>query len=134
MKSGVKILQPLMQNPETPRIHQITVMILHAADYAQMMTLVISMIGYVPQLVKIVRGVDTFGISMSTWLLWTTSAGLALFYGAAHYFVDDCCGVLALTSCVNFLLTLGTLLALVARRKASPYSPPQTLGQREIRN
>ena len=82
-----------------------------------MTTVIISMIGYVPQLIKIRNGASTAGIAVGTWVLWTASAALALFYGAVHYVVDDCCGVLAFTSFVNFLLSLGTLLAVLARRK-----------------
>ncbi len=40
----------------------------------------IALVGYLPQLRKLLRSGDSSGLSMTSWLLWTVGAGISLAY------------------------------------------------------
>jgi len=104
-------------NPSIYEEHHLVMLILHLADLAQMATIGISLVGYLPQLTLILRRHDTRNVSLATWVMWTVSAALAFFYGIVHYLIDNCCLALTLTSSINLILCLTTSVAILIKRR-----------------
>ncbi|RUL88021.1 PQ-loop repeat-containing protein [Tautonia sociabilis] len=92
--------------------------IIHLADLLQIATVAASLFGFAPQIVTLHRTKDSHNHSLLTWLLWSASSLMALFYALAHYLIEGCCLPLAITTSVNSALSALTL-ALVLKYRAS---------------
>lgn len=87
-------------------------LIRNLADAVQLLTIALTIIGYVPQLCRICNSKDSSSLSGTTWTIWVIGSVMALFYALVHYRYDRCCLALVITTATNAALSATTLVAI----------------------
>jgi uncharacterized protein with PQ loop repeat len=87
-----------------------------AASFLQGSIPLISLTAYLPQWRKIVATRSSKDISLRSWLLWSISASIAVFYAVAQYQMTGQGTALVFSSAVNLVFVLITVYLLVVYR------------------
>ncbi len=99
--------------------------ILWLADSIQLFSVVLSVLGFLPQILKLLKDRDSTGLALRSWLVWTLGSSMGLFYALSHYLIERSCAALAITASVSFCLNLTTLLLIwIYPSGRSVASPP----------
>ncbi len=93
-----------------------------AANFLQGSIPLLSLSAYLPQWKKIVATKSSKDISLQSWLLWSVSAAIAVFYAVAQYQTTGHGTALVFSSTVNFLFVVITVYLLVIYRKRDTIS------------
>jgi len=101
-------------------------LVVTAANVCQLSIPFISLTGYLPQWIRILRTRSSDAISLRAWGLWTVSAAFAVFYAVVQLLVTGRGWPLIISS----TLALGSVLVTVAlvmiyRSKPRPAAPAQ---------
>jgi uncharacterized protein with PQ loop repeat len=88
-----------------------------AASFMQGSIPLLSLSAYLPQWKKIVATKSSKDISLQSWLLWSVSAAIAVFYAVAQYQTTGKGTALVFSSSVNLIFVIVTVYLLVIYRK-----------------
>jgi len=92
------------------------------AGFLQGSILLLSLSAYLPQWKKVIATRSSKHISLQSWLLWTVSAAIAVFYAVAQYQTTGHGTALVFSSAVNLPCVIITVYLLVMYRKKDPRS------------
>ena len=88
-----------------------------AASFMQGSIPLLSLSAYLPQWKKIIATKSSKDISLRSWLLWSVSAAIAVFYAVAQYQATGKGTALVFSSSVNLIFVIVTVYLLVIYRK-----------------
>jgi len=88
-----------------------------AASFLQGSIPLLSLTAYLPQWKKIVETRSSKDISLRSWLLWSVSAAIAVFYAVAQYQTTGQGTALVFSTTVNLIFVIVTVYLLVVYRK-----------------
>lgn len=100
--------------------------LIHVADILQLLTIFFTLLGFLLQLVTLRVTKNSQGVSQSAWILWAVGSSMTLFYALVHYWVEGCCLPLVITTVLNCVLSLVTLVLVILYRLA-PCHPKSEL-------
>mgnify|MGYP003526079290 FL=1 len=93
-----------------------------AASFMQGSIPLLSLSAYLPQWKKIIATKSSKDISLRSWLLWSVSAAIAVFYAVAQYQATGQGTALVFSSSVNLIFVVVTVYLLVIYRKRDAIS------------
>lgn len=108
--------------------------LIRVADILQVSTVFFTLLGFLPQLITLRQTKNSQGISQSSWMLWVAGSGMTLFYALVHYWFEGCCLPLVITTVLNCVLSLVTLVLVILYRSMSPQVRPPELGSPQQQN
>jgi uncharacterized protein with PQ loop repeat len=88
-----------------------------AASFLQGSIPLLSLTAYLPQWKKIIETKSSKDISLHSWLLWSVSAAITVFYAVVQYRVTGHGTALVLSSAVNLAFVIITVYLLLFYRK-----------------
>jgi uncharacterized protein with PQ loop repeat len=88
-----------------------------AASFLQGSIPLLSLTAYLPQWRKIVATKSSKDISLYSWLLWSVSAAITVFYAVTQYQITGHGTALVLSSAVNLVFVIITVYLLLIYRK-----------------
>jgi len=88
-----------------------------AASFLQGSIPLLSLTAYLPQWRKIVATKSSKDISLHSWLLWSVSAAITVFYAVIQYQITGQGTALVLSSAVNLVFVVITVYLLLVYRK-----------------
>ena len=89
---------------------------IHLADLGQLLTIFLSVLGFLPQLIKLWAMKNSDGISRESWILWVGGNSMTVFYAFVHYRIEGCCLPLLFTAAFNATLSVTTLILIMLYR------------------
>lgn len=89
-----------------------------AANFLQGSIPLLSLTAYLPQWRKIITTKSSKDISLQSWLLWSVSALISVFYALAQYQMTGQGTALVFSTVVNLVFVLITVYLLVVYRSA----------------
>ena len=92
--------------------------LIHVADILQWLTIFFTLLGFLPQLITLHLTKNSQGVSRSAWILWAVGSSMTLFYALVHYWFEGCCLPLVITTVLNCVLSLVTLVLIILYRLA----------------
>lgn len=92
--------------------------LIHVADILQSLTIFFTLLGFLPQLTTLRVTKNSQGVSQSSWILWAVGSSMTLFYALVHYWFEGCCLPLVVTTVLNCVLSLVTLVLIILYRVA----------------
>lgn len=81
----------------------------YIGDLCQIGTVLITMFGYIPQWMKLVKFRNSAAISTQTYILWLVSSLMALNYALIQVMINDSCFTLLFSCLINLVCLLVTL-------------------------
>lgn len=84
--------------------------LLIAADTAQALTVVFSLLGFVPQWIKTLKTKSSEGVSISSWSVWALSSALGMFYAIVQYNTFGIAWTLLITTSLGMIFNLMTIV------------------------
>src|ERR687887_1156853 len=96
---------------------------IHLADLGQLLTIFLSVLGFLPQLIKLLATKSSDGISQESWILWVGGNSITVFYAFVHYWIEGCCLPLLITATFNVALSVTTLILITLYRNAAMRAP-----------
>jgi uncharacterized protein with PQ loop repeat len=106
--------------------------LINLADIVQLLTVLFTLLGFLPQLLTLYGTKSSKGISRHAWILWVLGSGMALFYAIVHYWIEGCCLPLVITTTFNCAFTVITLILIILYRDSAfrarprPHEQPQS--------
>ena len=88
-----------------------------AASFMQGSIPLLSLSAYLPQWKKIIATKSSKDISLQSWLLWTVSAAIAVFYAVAQYQTTGRGMALLFSTSVNLVFVIVTVYLLIIYRR-----------------
>ena len=88
-----------------------------AANFLQGSIPLLSLSAYLPQWKKIAVTKSSKDISLRSWLLWSVSAAIAVFYAVTQYQTTGHGVALVFSTTVNFIFVIVTVYLLIIYRK-----------------
>jgi uncharacterized protein with PQ loop repeat len=88
-----------------------------AASFMQGSIPLLSLSAYLPQWKKIIATKSSKDISLHSWLLWSVSAAITVFYAVAQYQTTGKGSALVFSSSVNLIFVIVTVYLLLIYRK-----------------
>lgn len=98
--------------------------LIHVADILQLLTIFFTLLGFIPQMITLRLTKNSQGVSQSAWILWTVGSSMTLFYVLVHYWFEGCCLPLVITTVLNCVLSLVTLVLIILYRLAPCHPKP----------
>jgi uncharacterized protein with PQ loop repeat len=96
--------------------------VIAAASFLQGSIPLLSLSAYLPQWKKIIATRSSRDISLRSWLLWSVSAAIAVFYAVVQYQATGKGTALVFSSSVNLVFVVVTVYLLVSYRKQATVS------------
>jgi uncharacterized protein with PQ loop repeat len=90
--------------------------LINVANTVQLVTILLTILGFLPQLIRLCVTKDSTGLSRDGWILWVLGSTMALFYAFVHYWIEGCCLPLVVTTTLNCALSFVTLVLIVVYR------------------
>ena len=100
---------------------------IHLADLGQLLTIFLSVLGFLPQLIKLLATKSSDGISRESWILWVGGNSMTVFYAFVHYRIEGCCLPLLITAAFNTALSVTTLILITLYRNAAMRAPRSSI-------
>jgi uncharacterized protein with PQ loop repeat len=94
--------------------------IVDLADLAQSITIVLSLTAYIPQWITMAKNKSSENISLSTWMLWFSSASMSWFYAFVQYTAKGNCFMLLASTTISVSLIVVTMYLIHKYRKDAP--------------
>lgn len=91
--------------------------LLSVADIIQLLTILLTILGFLHQLITLCVTKDSTGLSRDAWIVWALGSAMALFYALVHYWIEGCCLPLVVTTSFNCALSFVTLILIVLYRE-----------------
>jgi uncharacterized protein with PQ loop repeat len=92
---------------------------IHLADLGQLLTIFLSVLGFLPQLIKLLATKSSDGLSRESWILWVGGNSMTVFYAFVHYQIEGCCLPLLITAAFNTALSVTTLILIMLYRNTA---------------
>lgn len=92
-------------------------LLLSVADTIQLLTILLTILGFLHQLITLYVTKDSTGLSRDAWIVWALGSAMALFYALVHYWIEGCCLPLVVTTTFNCALSFVTLILIVLYRE-----------------
>ncbi len=92
-------------------------LLISVADTIQLLTILLTILGFLHQLITLYVTKDSTGLSRDAWIVWALGSAMALFYALVHYWIEGCCLPLVVTTAFNCALSFGTLVLIVLYRE-----------------
>lgn len=90
--------------------------LINVANTVQLFTILLTILGFLPQLIRLCVTKDSTGLSRDAWIVWVLGSAMALFYALVHYRIEGCCLPLVVTTTLNCGLSFVTLILIVVYR------------------